>query len=151
LSKACCAQKWTPSYFKETYGDDVLIVLSEGRVSKQYENLKVTKSDGAGYQTVMQPYKMKLRNALNRMQKGEHLYLSNVDTIFRRNIALIEELEFDRVKPWAYPNYTPYAAQIFLGFGKKNSSQTTGTLFHSASSANLFIQVRSHSHFRART
>lgn len=75
----------------------------------------------------MQPVKMKVKNALKRMKAGEKMYLNNVDTIFRRNNALIDDLEFgERVKSWAYEPYIPYAVQMFLGYGSKNYEDTTG-------------------------
>lgn len=75
----------------------------------------------------MKPVKMKVKNSLKRMKNGEKMYISNIDTIFRRNNDLLDDLEFgDRVKPWVYEPYAPYAAQIFLGFGSANISETTG-------------------------
>lgn len=140
-------QKWTPEFFAEKYADDVLIILTEGRPEVQYESsaeIKTAAGKGAGYQKVMQPVKMKLKTALKRMMEGEKLYLSNVDTIFRKNNDLLDDLEFgDRVKPWAYKeDYAPYAAQMFLGFGAGEKKNTTGTLMHCASSANIFVQAQ---------
>ncbi len=98
---------------------------------------------GAGYQNIMRPYKMKVKNALKHMREGEKLYISNIDTIFRRNNDLLDDLEFSqRISPWAYNPYSPYAAQMFLGYGSGDPKQTTGTMFHCAASANLFVQVR---------
>ena len=72
---------------------------------------------------------MKVRNAIRRMEKGEKMYIANIDTIFRRNNDLVDDLEFaDRVKPWAYDPYDPYAVQMFLGFGSKDMAETTGNL-----------------------
>jgi len=60
---------------------------------------------------------MKVRNALQRMKNGEKMYISNIDTIFRRNNDLLDDLEFgDKIKPWAYDHYDPFAAQMFIGF-----------------------------------
>jgi hypothetical protein len=139
-------QKWTHDYFADKYGENIYITLAEGRTDKQYRTsedvLEVTGS-GSGYQNIMKPVKMKLKNTLKYMSQGEKLYISNVDTIFRRNNELLDDLEFPtRVKPWAYDPYTPYAAQVFMGYGSKNLSDTTGTLMHCAGSANLFVQVQ---------
>jgi hypothetical protein len=142
-------QKWTHEYFEENYGENILITLQEGRTDKQYRSASMVKSvtgngngTGKGYQNIMKPVKMKIKNALKYMREGEKLYLSNVDTIFRRNNDLLDDLEFSRVVNWAYNPYVPYAAQIFLGYGAKDINDTTGTMMHCAASANLFIQVK---------
>jgi hypothetical protein len=81
------------------------------------------------FQGSTRPVKMKVRNAIRRMEKGEKMYIANIDTIFRRNNDLVDDLEFaDRVKPWAYNPYDPYAVQMFLGFGSEDKAETTGNL-----------------------
>lgn len=136
-------EKWTHDYFVQNYGENIYITLSEGRTEEQYKSVAVVSKDvtgdGKGYQNIMKPVKMKLKNALKYMSQGERMYLSNVDTIFRRNNDLLDDLEFGRVN-WAYKPYLPYAAQIFLGYGY--DKETTGTMMHCAASANLFIQVQ---------
>lgn len=140
--------KWTPEYFEERYGENIYITLAEGRTEKQYRTADTFKditgkgsTSGKGYQSIMKPVKMKLKNSLKYMKQGEKLYISNVDTIFRRNNDLLDDLEFNRVVKWAYNPYVPYAAQIFLGFGSPSLNDTTGTMMHCAASANLFIQA----------
>lgn len=138
--------KWTLKHFEETYGEDVLIVLQDAVTDSQYttvtESLS-TKVSSSGYQNLMKPAKMKVKSALKYMQQGEKLYISNVDTIFRRNNDLLDDLAFsERISPWAYNPYTPYAAQMFLGFGSANRANTTGTMLHCAASANIFVQAQ---------
>lgn len=151
FAKSDAVRKWTPEFFTEKYGNDTLVILGEGRTEEQYNIVKeiattATRSNsdsGYGYQKVMQPYKMKLGNALRQMKDGAKLYLSNVDTIFRRNNDLLDDLNFTTiVKPWAYENYTPYAAQMFLGYGVSDTKETTGTIMHSAANANIFVQAQ---------
>jgi hypothetical protein len=136
-------KKWTHEYFEEKYGENILITLSEGRTDAQYAStaakMRDVTGDKKGYQNIMKPVKMKLKNTLNHMKEGERLYVSNIDTIFRRNNDLLDDLEFPRVN-WAYNPYLPYAAQMFLGYGYEK--ETTGTMMHCAASANLFIQVQ---------
>mmetsp|Transcript_11266 Transcript_11266/g.12144 ORF Transcript_11266/g.12144 Transcript_11266/m.12144 type:complete len:437 (+) Transcript_11266:54-1364(+) len=141
---------WSHEFFADKYGENILVTLSEGRPDKQYATGDTFKGStggsrdirGKGYQNIMKPVKMKIKNALKYMSQGEKLYISNVDTIFRRNNDLLDDLEFNRVVNWAYEPYVPYAAQIFLGYGSKDINDTTGTLMHSAASANLFLQVK---------
>lgn len=138
--------KWTSEYFEEKYGENILITLTEARTDMQYAQAEAEREvtgKGAGYQSIMRPCKMKVKNALKHMKEGEKLYISNIDTIFRRNNELIDDLEFGkRIKPWAYDPYSPYAAQMFLGYGSKNPKETTGTMFHCAASANFFVQAQ---------
>lgn len=140
-------QKWSPDYFRDNFGDNVIIVLGDGRPESQYgitvKSANTATGKKTGYQDVMQTVKMKLSTAVTRMEQGEKLYIANIDTIFRRNNVLLDDMEFtERINPWAYGNYTPYAAQIFMGFGDADVKETTGTLMHCAASANLFVQVK---------
>lgn len=139
-------KKWTHEFFAEKYGENILITLTEARTDVQYAQAGMAREvtgSGSNYQNIMRPYKMKVKNALRRMKEGEKLYISNIDTIFRRNNELIDDLQFsERIHPWAYTPYNPYAAQMFLGYGSANPKETTGTMFHCAASANFFVQAQ---------
>lgn len=137
--------KWSHDFFAEKYGENILITLTEARTDVQYEQAGLARevaASGSNYQNIMRPVKMKVKSALRRMKEGEKLYISNVDTIFRRNNELIADLQFSRIRPWAYTPYSPTAAQMFLGYGSADATNTTGTMYHCASSANLFIQAQ---------
>jgi hypothetical protein len=151
FNNTAAVKKWSADYFEEMYGEEILITLLEGRPDKQYEistHSTTATDNGYGYQKIMQPVKMKLKNAIKRMREGKKLYISNIDTIFRKQHGLIEDLQFpDTITPWAYNPYMPYAAQMFFGIGSKDQSDTTGTLYHCAASANLFVQVKGDKHW----
>lgn len=138
---------WNAEYFEEKYGEETLITITNAVVGDQY---KTTAQKGVhGYQKSMNVVKMKLKNTFKHMQQGEKFYISNIDTIFRKHNDLLDDLSFEeRIKPWAYDPYRPYAAQLFLGYGSKDAKSSTGTLFHSAFNANLFVQVHGTKHWK---
>jgi len=150
FNDSAASQKWSPEYFRERYGENVIVVLGNSRPSAQHEvsvenslNTNYALGKSAGYQKIMDTKKMKVSTAMNRMEKGEKLYIANIDTIFRRNNDLLDDLEFtERITPWVNGRYEPNAAQMFMGFGSEDPTQTTGTLMHCASSANFFVQVK---------
>ncbi len=141
-------KNWNAEYFEEKYGEEILITVTEGRTEKQYENTD-EKRNGFGYQRVMNVFKMKVKNALKYMKQGEKFYISNIDTIFRKNNELLDDLEFtERITPWAYNPYRPIAAQMFLGYGSKDVGNSTGTMLHAAHNANFFVQVHGEKNWR---
>ncbi len=141
-------KKWNADYFQQNYGNETLITVTEGRVEKQYENTDNT-ANGYAYQRLMRVCKMPLKKALEHMKQGEKFYISNIDTIFRKNNELLDHLEFkERIKPWAYNPYSPMAAQLFLGYGSNDTKESTGTMFHAAHNANFFVQVHGTKHWR---
>ena len=73
FNNTAATTKWTPEYFEERYGDDILIILTEGRPDVQYRSsleANTVTGKGAGYQNIMQPVKMMLKNAIRRMRVG---------------------------------------------------------------------------------
>lgn len=147
--------KWNdPNYFLERFGDDELIVLENGGVidAEKYaatvmtdimkQDKKTPDKCRGGYASMQKARVMSLREAIEGMQAGKKYYLSNVDTIFRKHNDLLNETELPlRLKPWAYENYRPSAAQIFMGFGSKDETKSTGTSLHCAWGTNAFCQL----------
>lgn len=151
-------KQWTPEYFKENFGNDTLIVLENGGVidaekhasgamtdaMKTYTSQSPKKCE-SGYANVQKAKEMTVEEAVNGMLSGKKYYLSNVDTIFRKHNDLLDMVQLtERMSPWAYPDYRPSAAQIFMGFGHKDKAQTTGTSLHCAWGTNAFCQIAGH-------
>jgi hypothetical protein len=140
FNDSAAVRKWSPEYFEETAGDAKIIVLTEGTVEYR-----------AKHKLFLGAYKPAIttfRSALNRMKGGEKIYLNNVDTIFRQAKQIWNDLEISQhIKPWAFEPFEPFGAQFFLGFGSKEPKETTGTAFHSASNANLFVMAKGRKHW----
>ena len=148
-------EQWSPDFFLDNYGNDTLIVLENGGVvdaemhaaGEMTEGLKsvkdnVKRSCELGYANVQKAKEMTVNEAVTGMLNGKKYYLSNVDTIFRKHNDLLDMVHLsERMSPWAYPDYRPSAAQIFMGYGHKDKAKTTGTSLHCAWGTNAFCQI----------
>jgi hypothetical protein len=148
-------EQWTPEFFMERYGNDTLVVLENGGVIDAEKHASTTMTDAlkttesiitkkcsTGYSHVQKAKEMTLNEAVGGMLTGKKYYMSNVDTIFRKHNDLLDMVRLgERLNPWAYPDYRPAAAQIFMGYGHKDKAKTTGTSLHCAWGTNAFCQI----------
>lgn len=116
--------KWTPQYFADHYGDEVVNVRTDaGKIMPSSEQ---------------QSASIPLRElALKALSGNSEYYGGNLSDVFNNNPELRSDLNLQHVSEqlMARDPETFYTTQLFLGGG------TTKTGFHCALSQNLFFNV----------
>lgn len=133
--------KWTnPDYFATCCGDDEYLTLIDGRVMNQWKN-----DSGSRLAEVFKQEIINLREIVNGIKNGKKYYINNLSDLFRKHNDVLDDLQLPTtIGPWWGENhalYRPVMAQLFMGQGSKIKSETTGSAWHCARHANLFIQV----------
>lgn len=109
-TEAC--QKWSPSYFKEHYGNVPI------RSFKSNDDL----------------VEMPMRETIERMETDKSLYINNVSNLMNAHPELEAALDLDRFKK-ALGLRGFYGMQLFVG------PEGRGTSLHAGASLNVFINI----------